>query len=55
MREAIEESQRLTACFSVQAVPFFVFDRKYAVSGAQLAEVFLRVLGHAAWEQVAVS
>jgi len=30
--------------FRVSGVPFFVFDRKYAVSGAQDSEVFLKTL-----------
>lgn len=34
----------------VQGVPFFVFDNKYAVSGAQPSEVFAEVLGKA-WEE----
>jgi predicted DsbA family dithiol-disulfide isomerase len=37
----IEEAQAL----GIRGVPFFVFDRKYAVSGAQASEVFLDVLG----------
>jgi predicted DsbA family dithiol-disulfide isomerase len=36
----IEEAYRL----GVNGVPFFVFDRKYAVSGAQPVEVFLETL-----------
>lgn len=35
-----EEAQQL----GVQGVPFFIFDRKYAVSGAQPTEVFADVL-----------
>jgi predicted DsbA family dithiol-disulfide isomerase len=34
----------------VQGVPFFVFDRRFAVSGAQGSEVFLRALEEAARE-----
>jgi predicted DsbA family dithiol-disulfide isomerase len=34
----------------VQGVPFFVFDRKYAVSGAQPVEVFLKTLQRSASE-----
>jgi predicted DsbA family dithiol-disulfide isomerase len=30
--------------FGARGVPFFVFDRKYAISGAQPIEVFLDVL-----------
>lgn len=36
----IEEASR----FGVRGVPFFVFDRKYAVSGAQPVEVFSKTL-----------
>jgi predicted DsbA family dithiol-disulfide isomerase len=30
--------------FQISGVPFFVFDRKYAISGAQEVEVFLGAL-----------
>ena len=40
VRHDVYESQQL----GVQGVPFFVFDRKYGVSGAQETEVFLRTL-----------
>lgn len=36
----IEEAQHI----GVRGVPFFVFDRKYAVSGAQTPEIFLQTL-----------
>ncbi|GAA3930193.1 DsbA family oxidoreductase [Chitinophaga oryziterrae] len=36
----INEAQAL----GIRGVPFFVFDRKYAVSGAQASEIFLEVL-----------
>lgn len=36
----INEAQAL----GIRGVPFFVFDRKYAVSGAQASEIFLDVL-----------
>jgi protein disulfide-isomerase len=32
------------AALGIQGVPFFVFDRKYGVSGAQASETFLEVL-----------
>lgn len=41
-----EEARRL----GIQGVPFFVIDRKYAVSGAQPAEVFLQAL-ETAWAE----
>ena len=40
VRSDIQESQQL----GVRGVPFFVFDRKYAVSGAQPVEAFLQNL-----------
>lgn len=40
VRNDIIEAQRI----GVRGVPFFVFDRKYAVSGAQPTEVFLNAL-----------
>lgn len=40
------------AHIGVRGVPFFVFDRKYAVSGAQPAEVFMQTLtkAYSEWE-----
>lgn len=45
----IQEAQNI----GVTGVPFFVFDRKYAVSGAQPAEVFLETLNKsfAEWQK----
>lgn len=45
----IQESQQL----GVRGVPFFVFDRKYAVSGAQASEAFLETLekSFSEWKQ----
>jgi protein disulfide-isomerase len=40
MIQDIQEAQNI----GVQGVPFFVFDRKYAVSGAQPVEAFLQTL-----------
>jgi predicted DsbA family dithiol-disulfide isomerase len=40
----------LGAEFGVRGVPFFVFDRKYAVSGAQASETFLEIL-EKAWQE----
>lgn len=44
LENEVSESQDLAARFGVQGVPFFIFDRKYALSGAQPLEVFLQVL-----------
>ena len=40
VKQDIEEAQEL----GVRGVPFFVFDRKYAISGAQPPETFLETL-----------
>ncbi len=42
--EKVEEDIQEAAELGVQGVPFFVFDRKYAVSGAQPPEYFLQAL-----------
>ena len=38
------QDQQEAAQLGVQGVPFYVFNRKYAVSGAQPSEVFAQVL-----------
>jgi protein disulfide-isomerase len=45
--EDMQEANKL----GINGVPFFVFDRKYAVSGAQPVDTFLQTLqaAHAAW------
>jgi predicted DsbA family dithiol-disulfide isomerase len=40
VRDDIEEAERI----GITGVPFFVIDRKYGISGAQPAEVFLQAL-----------
>lgn len=49
VRKDIQEAREI----GVRGVPFFVFDRKYAVSGAQPAEAFLQILqkSFAEWEK----
>lgn len=42
--EMVEEDIEEARAIGVTGVPFFVFDRKYAVSGAQPAESFLQAL-----------
>jgi protein disulfide-isomerase len=42
--EKVEQDIREAAEIGAQGVPFFVFDRKYAVSGAQPPEYFLQAL-----------
>jgi predicted DsbA family dithiol-disulfide isomerase len=48
---AVDADQRLAAAYGIQAVPFFVIDGRYGLSGAQPAETFTRVLGEAAAER----
>lgn len=45
VKSDIEEAESL----GINSVPFFVFDRKYAVSGAQPSHLFLETL-HQVWE-----
>jgi protein disulfide-isomerase len=40
----LEADLELAQQFGVRGVPFFVFDRKYAVSGAQEPETFLKTM-----------
>lgn len=40
----VKQDQQEAANLGVQGVPFFVFNRKYGVSGAQPSEVFLQTL-----------
>lgn len=42
--EEVDADLQLARDFGVSGVPFFVFERKYAVSGAQPADVFLSAL-----------
>ncbi|WP_379968820.1 DsbA family oxidoreductase [Ectobacillus sp. sgz5001026] len=49
-RNEVKEEQREAEELGVQGVPFFVFNRKYAVSGAQPVEVFLEVMGNV-WKE----
>ena len=49
--DEVREDQYMAQQIGVQGVPFFVFNNKYAVSGAQSSEVFLQVLDKAWKEQ----
>jgi predicted DsbA family dithiol-disulfide isomerase len=51
--EKVEQDIQEAAEIGVQGVPFFVFDRKYAVSGAQAPEHFLQALNQSfgEWEK----
>lgn len=48
----VAADQREAADFGVRGVPFFVLDRRFAVSGAQPVEVFSEALGEA-WQAAA--
>jgi len=45
--EAVQDDQRRAQMLGIRGVPFFVFGEKYAVSGAQPAEVFASALEQA--------
>ena len=45
---AVDADQRLAAQYGIQAVPFYVVDGRYGLSGAQPAETFAGVLAKAA-------
>ncbi len=47
-REEVKQDLALARQFGITGVPFFVFDRKTAVSGAQDVQVFLQALQKAA-------
>jgi predicted DsbA family dithiol-disulfide isomerase len=51
--EKVEQDIQEATEIGVQGVPFFVFDRKYAVSGAQPPEYFLQALNQSyeEWEK----
>ncbi|RDI39916.1 DsbA family oxidoreductase [Falsibacillus pallidus] len=46
----VNQDQQIAAQIGVTGVPFYVFNQKYAVSGAQPSEVFLEVLNKV-WEE----
>jgi predicted DsbA family dithiol-disulfide isomerase len=52
--DAVREDELLAAQLGIQGVPFFVLDRRYAVSGAQPAEVLLEALERA-WSDLAAA
>ena len=47
--EEVRNDEREAARFGIRGVPFFLIDRKYAVSGAQPVDVFLEAL-RKGWE-----
>ncbi|WP_198172274.1 DsbA family oxidoreductase [Flavobacterium profundi] len=48
--EAVEKDIDMAQQIGIQGVPFFVFDNKYAISGAQAEETFLQAL-EKTWEE----
>ena len=48
---AVEADQRTAARYGINAVPFFVIDGRYGLSGAQPAEVFAKALAKVAAER----
>jgi len=46
----VKEDIEMAQSIGVQGVPFFVFDNKYAISGAQHVETFVKTL-EKAWEE----
>lgn len=46
--DEVDEHARMAAAFGANGVPFFVFDRRYGISGAQPLEAFTQTLD-AAW------
>ncbi|RFA20811.1 DsbA family oxidoreductase [Subtercola boreus] len=52
---AVKADQAQAVEYGIQGVPFFVFDAKYGVSGAQDAAVFSQLLGQLADERSAVA
>jgi predicted DsbA family dithiol-disulfide isomerase len=48
--EAVKQDIEMAQNVGVQGVPFFVFDNKYAVSGAQHVETFVKTL-EKVWEE----
>lgn len=49
---AVKEDVAQAAAYGIHGVPFFVFDGKYGVSGAQESNVFAQVLAQVAAERV---
>jgi predicted DsbA family dithiol-disulfide isomerase len=54
-REAVRADKRQAAELGINAVPFFVFDGRYGVSGAQRPETFAQVLDQIRTERAAAA
>jgi|SRR6185312_5495663 len=52
--EDVKQDEEEAREIGISGVPFFVFDRKYAISGAQPEDVFIRTL-EKVWEERSVS
>ena len=52
--DAVREDEELARRIGINGVPFFVFGRRYGVSGAQTAEVLLEALDKS-WEALAAA
>ncbi|MBO0705905.1 MAG: DsbA family protein, partial [Candidatus Dormibacteraeota bacterium] len=48
--EAVRADEREAGTLGISGVPFFVFERKYAVSGAQSADLLLEAL-RTTWQE----
>jgi predicted DsbA family dithiol-disulfide isomerase len=53
VRQAVAEDERMARELGVQGVPFFVFNRRFAVSGAQEPAVLLRAIETVSRESMA--
>ena len=52
---AVRDDERTAAGYGIQAVPFFVIDGRYGLSGAQPAEAFAQALATVAAERAAAA
>ncbi len=55
MAQEVRDDEALASKYGITGVPFFVFDSKYGVSGAQATEVFVGVLNKVCEESSALS
>ncbi len=51
----VREDERIAASFGINAVPFFVVDRKFGASGAQAPEILGKLLDNGWAERVAIA
>ncbi len=55
MAKEVRSDEALASKYGIKGVPFYVFDSKYGVSGAQATEVFVEVLSKVSEESPALS